>query len=67
MFVCSCRAVSDRTVRAAIAAGAASVDEVIERCAAGGDCGGCWPELQRLLDEVETRPPGSGHRFSAVA
>jgi bacterioferritin-associated ferredoxin len=31
MFVCSCRAVTDR-------------------CGAGSRCGGCWPELQRLLD-----------------
>lgn len=51
MFVCSCRAVSDRTVRTAIATGATTISEVNARCAAGGRCGGCWPELQRLLDE----------------
>ena len=51
MFVCSCKAVTDRTVRAAIASGASTIDEVADRCAAGSRCGGCWPELQRLLDE----------------
>jgi bacterioferritin-associated ferredoxin len=50
MFVCSCRAVTDRTVDAAIASGAATIPEVIDRCGAGNRCGGCWPELQRLLD-----------------
>ncbi len=51
MFVCSCEAITDRTVNAAIASGAATVPDVAERCGAGSRCGGCWPELQRLLDE----------------
>lgn len=49
VFVCSCRAVTDRTVDAAIASGATSVEEVAHRCGAGSRCGGCWPELERLL------------------
>jgi bacterioferritin-associated ferredoxin len=55
MFVCSCRAVTDRTVDAAIASGASTVRDVAERCGAGSRCGGCWPELQRLLDEHEAQ------------
>jgi bacterioferritin-associated ferredoxin len=51
MVVCSCRAVTDRTVRAAICAGADSVDQLASLCTAGSRCGGCWPELQRLLAE----------------
>ncbi len=51
MIVCSCRAVSDRTVRAAIASGAESIDDVANRCGAGSRCGGCWPSLARLLDD----------------
>jgi bacterioferritin-associated ferredoxin len=54
MYVCSCHAVSDRTVRAAIASGAATVEEVTERCRAGGRCGSCWPTLDRLIDEHAT-------------
>ncbi|MGH9274825.1 MAG: (2Fe-2S)-binding protein [Acidimicrobiales bacterium] len=50
MFVCSCLAVTDRTVDAVIASGASTLDDVTERCGAGSRCGGCWPELQRLLD-----------------
>jgi bacterioferritin-associated ferredoxin len=52
MYVCSCRAVSDRTVRAAVAAGAASIGDIAARCGAGSGCGGCWPTLERLLAEA---------------
>ncbi len=65
MFICSCLAIADRTVEAAIAAGSATVQQVTERCGAGGNCRGCWPELQRLLDEHDLRPGGS-HRHSAA-
>lgn len=49
MIVCSCRRVSDRTVDAA-AAGASTIAEVIARCGAGDRCGGCHPELERILE-----------------
>jgi len=49
MYVCSCKVVSDRTVKATIDAGARSVEEIAELCAAGSGCRGCWPELARLL------------------
>jgi NAD(P)H-nitrite reductase large subunit len=52
MVVCSCKGVSDRAVTAAIADGASTVDDITGRCKAGGHCGGCWPELERLLTEV---------------
>jgi bacterioferritin-associated ferredoxin len=42
--------VSDRTIDAVIAAGAPTIEQISARCGAGGRCGGCWPELQRLLD-----------------
>jgi bacterioferritin-associated ferredoxin len=56
MFVCSCRAVTDRTVDAVIASGATTVDEIAARCGAGGKCGGCRPELCRRLEELRVRP-----------
>jgi bacterioferritin-associated ferredoxin len=49
MIVCSCKAVTDRTTRAAIADGAESIDDLMHRCGAGTSCGGCWPELERLI------------------
>jgi len=51
MVVCSCLAVSDRTVRAAIEDGATTVEALTDRCAAASECGGCWPALERLIAE----------------
>jgi bacterioferritin-associated ferredoxin len=49
VYVCLCRAVSDRKVRKVINRGAATVDEVGAACGAGTGCGGCRPEIQALL------------------
>ncbi len=56
MIVCHCRAVSDREVRAAIAGAddrpyVFDVDDVVQACGAGGDCGGCHAMITALLDE----------------
>ena len=51
MLVCSCRAVSDRVVADAIAAGACTIEHIARNCSAGTHCGGCQPVLERLLDE----------------
>lgn len=50
MVVCHCKAVSDRTVEATIAAGARSVAEVTNRCRAGSGCGNCHRALAALLE-----------------
>ncbi|MDZ7678016.1 MAG: (2Fe-2S)-binding protein [Acidimicrobiales bacterium] len=50
MYVCSCRVVTSNDVGAAIASGAASIDEIARDCGAGSRCGGCWPTLTALLD-----------------
>jgi bacterioferritin-associated ferredoxin len=52
MIVCLCRGVSDRTVRAAIAAGAQTRDEVKEACGAGTDCGQCGADLADLVEDI---------------
>lgn len=57
MYVCSCKAVTDRTIDAAIAAGARTPREIAERCRAGSRCGGCWPELERMLAAHESGQP----------
>jgi bacterioferritin-associated ferredoxin len=49
--------VTDRTVDAAVASGAHSIEDLAARCGAGSRCGGCWPELERLIDEHEAREP----------
>ena len=49
MIVCHCRVVSDRDVRAAIDGGAGDLCGVAAACGAGARCGGCLPELRRML------------------
>ena len=53
MYVCHCRAVNDRTILAAAADGALTVDDLTRACGAGGDCGGCHAFLQELLDACD--------------
>lgn len=49
MIVCHCEVVTDRCVRAAVACGAETVDDVASQCAAGTQCGGCRPTIAALL------------------
>lgn len=56
MFVCGCRAVTDREVHEAVRAGARSAAEVAERCGAGSRCGNC---VDLVLAVVEASTPAS--------
>jgi bacterioferritin-associated ferredoxin len=49
MWVCLCKGVNDRQIRAAINAGARTPEEIAARCRAATGCGGCLPEVCRLL------------------
>ena len=51
MFVCVCRAVTDQQVKAAIEAGAQSVEAVTAACCAGEDCGACHSKIEDLIEE----------------
>jgi bacterioferritin-associated ferredoxin len=51
VIACHCREVDDRTVRAAVLAGADGIDDLAARCGAGAECGGCHRTLERLLRE----------------
>jgi bacterioferritin-associated ferredoxin len=50
VLICHCKAVNDRTLNAAIAAGARGADDLARMCGAGSRCGGCLPALEALLD-----------------
>jgi len=62
MYVCHCRAVTDQTIRDEIERGATTIDLLADRCGAGAECGGCWPELEHLLDRHLPRELVSAHR-----
>jgi bacterioferritin-associated ferredoxin len=51
MYVCICRAVTDKVVKATIRAGAATVDAVADACGAGGDCGGCRGTIDAMIED----------------
>jgi bacterioferritin-associated ferredoxin len=51
MVVCHCNVVSDREIRAQVAAGALDADDIAERCRAGARCGGCKPVVEAILAE----------------
>lgn len=50
MVVCHCELVNDRTIREISLGGVVTVQQVTERCGAGGRCGGCHESIERLLD-----------------
>jgi bacterioferritin-associated ferredoxin len=49
MILCLCRGVSESTVHTAIGAGAQTLDDVADACAAGSDCGACQDMIDELL------------------
>jgi bacterioferritin-associated ferredoxin len=52
MYICHCRAVSDRAIRAEIELGAVDEEDIGDRCGAGTRCGSCVDEIRRLCREV---------------
>jgi bacterioferritin-associated ferredoxin len=49
MLVCHCNGVTERRVRSTVRAGACTLREVARSCGAGASCGGCRPEITRIL------------------
>jgi bacterioferritin-associated ferredoxin len=54
MYVCVCRAVTDRDVKTAIEDGADTVAKVTAACRAGGDCGACHAMIDDMIDEHQS-------------
>ena len=67
MYICHCRAVTDRRLRAALEEGARDPDDLGRRCGAGTGCGGCLPALQALLAECGLTSGGEEQRGSVRA
>jgi bacterioferritin-associated ferredoxin len=64
MFVCVCRAVTDREVKTVIEDGAVTVAEVTEACRAGGDCGACHQMIEDMIEDCHGCPCPSKGRVS---
>jgi bacterioferritin-associated ferredoxin len=54
MYVCGCRAVTDRQVHEAVQSGARTAPEVADRCGAGSRCGNC---VDLVLAVIEASTP----------
>jgi len=69
MYVCVCTAVSDKSVRRAMADGACSLRELKERLGVATHCRRCVPELQSLLATGAAARPAAVcmERASALA
>jgi bacterioferritin-associated ferredoxin len=66
MILRLCQAVGDRTVGAAIAEGASTLDEIVAACVAGAGCGGCPPSLLALLAAASGGCPQSASGIAAT-
>jgi len=66
VIVCSCKAVSDRRVREAIAAGAHTVVAVTRVTGAGSGCGMCRRTLHELIVAERRRAAASGAPSAAA-
>jgi bacterioferritin-associated ferredoxin len=60
MIVCVCKAVSDRKIRATLAEGAASFDELQFELGVATCCGKCEPSVREIMAE-------QGHCVTCVA
>ena len=52
MYVCVCKAVSDRTVRRAVEQGACSLRHLKDQFGLGSVCGRCVPEARELIKQA---------------
>jgi len=51
MFVCLCKGVTDRTIRAEVARGACSAEEIAACTGAGTKCGSCRDEVAAIVEQ----------------
>lgn len=53
-LVCLCHGVNERRVRREIEHGAATIEDIAERCGAGSCCHGCHPTIDGMLGERQS-------------
>jgi NifU-like protein len=64
--VCFCFSVTERKIReVAEANNLETVEQVTNYCKAGGGCGGCRPEIQKILDDIKGKREAEEKRKAA--
>lgn len=52
MYVCLCKAVTDREIRIAVSEGARTIHGLRKQLGCTGQCGKCKPQVRAILNEV---------------
>lgn len=52
MYICICNAVTDRQIRTAVAAGAASLDDLAMTLGVGAGCGCCREAAEQVIHDT---------------
>jgi bacterioferritin-associated ferredoxin len=52
VYICICNAITDRQIRAAVAAGASSLGEVSMQLGVGAGCGSCREAAQHVIRDA---------------
>ena len=55
MYVCVCRAVSDRKIRQAVEQGVCTLRGLKDQLGVGGVCGRCVPEARQLINQCRNQ------------
>lgn len=64
MYICVCKAVSDKKIRQLVQEGATSVRELKQCLGVGSQCGKCIPAAQELLNDTLAQvAPAFGERI----
>jgi bacterioferritin-associated ferredoxin len=66
MFVCVCRAVTDREVSQVIEDGACTVADVTRQCGAAGDCGACRGRIEEMIEASASEPYKDASAYEEV-
>jgi bacterioferritin-associated ferredoxin len=62
MYVCICRAVTEREIRDAVELGADSMHALRDQLGVAAECGKCEPEIRRILKETRRSHHHMGRR-----
>lgn len=69
MYVCICKAVTEKQIRRAKAAGIDTVDDLRDTLGVTGGCGSCTDMVESILSEDEraSAPPGPSFYIPSAA
>ena len=63
MYICVCKAVTDKQITAAVADGAKRVADLSRRTGLGTCCGKCVPAARQLIDQARPAPAATVQRW----